>query len=145
LFLDSIIYKTYDGQQKVCCDDKLGGWKDEILEKFGIGARIIEFAAGGAKCYGLKVALPNGQHRTEVRAKGISLKSQIASEQCSFDEIKQLVLGNTDLLRVDQSNIVRDKYHQLYSKSFVKQVCVTTKRKFRNHVSVPFGYHIANQ
>jgi len=167
------------GESKIVCDDKLGGWKNEIHEKFGENAIIKEFVGGGyvysqlfrrkscvhtkpiystsyptqhthmficsAKCYGLRIELPNGESRNEIRVKGIMLKSKAATEQCSFDRIKELVLGQVKSLNVDQFSIMRDRQHRLFSNVFTKQICATSKRGRDNDdkfSTVPFGYYV---
>ncbi|MCP4588897.1 hypothetical protein, partial [Pseudoalteromonas sp.] len=69
---DSIIWSWREGQPRLELSDFVRQFKDEIVDEYGLGARITMFFANALKSYGYVVQLPDGSVKTCSKLKGIT-------------------------------------------------------------------------
>ncbi len=87
---DSIIFVHKPGNYKPELGNFLGQMTDEVVEEFGVGARMTEFYSCGPKSYTYKVQKPDGSIVTKIKAKGITQTVE-ACEKLNFNLFKQFV------------------------------------------------------
>jgi hypothetical protein len=135
---DSVIYIGREGEYDVPLGSVTGEMTDE-LEGYGKGAFILQFASGGPKNYGYEVFGDKGRTAT-AKVKGITLNYQ-TSLLINFEKIKDMILQDSDPVYVVTQNIRRTTDHQLVTRKETKKYKPnSTKRRFENYDSVPYGF-----
>ena len=144
---DSAIFTSRPGDYMPPCGDHLGDFTDEIATQYGVGARMTEFFACGAKNYGYKVQLADGTIKHELKVRGISL----THENCrvvNYNAGKQLALdfaqGQVDnaslpitfmqIKKVEGPIIVTAPGRKLYRAVVDKRVVLS------DFSTIPYGY-----
>ncbi|CAO4385894.1 unnamed protein product [Caenorhabditis nigoni] len=141
---DSIIYAVPDGAKDPLKDEEgsyLGQLTDELT------GTMSEFASLGPKTYVYKEMKSNGEEKITVKAKGITLNSQV-EKLVTFDKMKAMVnevLENVTprtTLLLPQHVMTRDKDHKVYSKNIQKSFKYTfnKRRLLPDGSTLPFGY-----
>lgn len=114
---------------------------DEI-EEYGPGSYITEFASAGPKNYSYTVFSPTtGQYHQTCKVKGFNLNHHVG-QTINAATMKQMVLGETESVVVEQSQIRRSATHQLVTRPETKvyRACLE-KRKFDDsYGSEPYGF-----
>ncbi|XP_059474696.1 uncharacterized protein LOC132196213 isoform X2 [Neocloeon triangulifer] len=112
---DSIIYVEKDDQPIFKVGSGLGELKDEIFDEYGAGAKIVEYASGGAKNYSYVVEKADGTKKQVRRIKGITLKAN-NQEETSIETLKMLIDNEDESVRVNfLRRIQRTSEYQIYS------------------------------
>ena len=144
---DSLIYTVKPGEYEPTLSTMLGGWTDEITEKYGSSVYITEYCGIAPKAYGIK--LSNGE--TIIKIKGATL-NLANCEKINFDILKDFVTDiynngavPLDLITIDHVlNFVRNKV-----KSTIVNVPMTKKLSFvydkrkkqsNSYVTYPYGF-----
>ncbi|XP_074601342.1 protein CBFA2T2-like [Brevipalpus obovatus] len=147
------ITKTRDGDrrrnqgpQKIDSGDHLGQLKDEILGDYEPGAFISEFVTCGPKNYAYKVQLPDGNSKTIIKTKGITLNKatlDIINYEYMFDAAKKYAdkEDGERLIKVPQFSISSDSHHNLITKYFLKAYRVVSEKRIVSHsITFPYGF-----
>jgi hypothetical protein len=133
---DSIIFTHKNEEYEPKLGDYLGEFTNELNPKEG--NYIQEFISGGPKNYGYK--LDTG--KANVKIKGLSLSFE-TQKQINFDTMKELIINNSDAIKVDQMNFVKDKSkwsictknnEKIYKKVYDKRVLLD------DFTTLPFGF-----
>ena len=133
---DSIIYSylpNSDNKEIETFDNRLGYFKDEILDEYGPGVYIKEFVSGGPKNY----AYQTNTDETKTKVKGLSLNYN-NSKLINFESVKEFILDavfndNTDknistehmqFLKNSKdksitTNYIEKKYNFTYDKCYI--------------------------
>lgn len=141
---DSICYKVENGKRLIV-EDGMGKLKDEIVDEFGNGSRLIEVVALAPKCYSLKIVKSDGNISESLKNKGYC-KTVANASILNFDSTKEMIF-NSELEKqsVFYREFKRDK--NIFSIfDFVKEkkvVACFDKRivDLKTLKTVPIGYY----
>lgn len=140
--LDSIIYVSRENEADIPTGVYLGEMVNE-LEAYGEDAYITEFCSGGAKNYAFEVLSPStGTLSRECKIKGITLNYE-ACKYVNFEVIRKMVLESTEIesVKVPLMQFRRSRKFEVQMLQQEKTYrIVNTKRKFKDHTSLPYGY-----
>ncbi|EFO90338.1 hypothetical protein CRE_29165 [Caenorhabditis remanei] len=141
---DSIIFKLPHGTPNPL-EDKMGSYLGQLTNE--LKGTMKEFVSLGPKTYSYKEQLANGEEKVAIKAKGITINSEVA-KKLNFEKMKGMVdevLGKEDSrtsLLLPQHTMVRDKNHSVYSRNTLKQFRYTfnKRRLLPDGSTLPFGY-----
>lgn len=125
----------------------LGELTDEIQKDYGIGSKIIKFVCLGPKNYGYQIRTANHNIITQIKVKGITL-CQAATETngvnfANMNEMaKKFQSQKTIKKYIKQQQIVANARHEMFTRQFVKEFKVVSKKRRLVNVNetVPYGW-----
>ena len=138
---DSVVFIEKQGDPEIKCGDYLGELTDEIEA----GWKCNLFATLGPKNYAYQVVNANNETKSTIKVKGIRLTSgtlDIISIEKILSMASEYVLGNQQVIKVNQSNITANKVtHGVKTRVFEKIYrAVSEKRRIIGNDTRPFGY-----
>ena len=142
---DSVIFMYEEGKYKPSVNNFLGEMTDEIIEKYGVGAKIKEFYSTGPKVYGMNIQKPDGTEIKEFKAKGLTQTIE-SSEVMNFEVIKEKAINKANSLTNDatlvpQQQFQSNKRHDVTTRHLNKQYRVTSdKRRIVGNDTLPYGW-----
>ena len=142
---DSIVYVEKPKCYKPNIGPFLGLLSDEIEGEYGIGAKITEFYTTGPKSYTYRVKLPDGNFKTKIKSKGLTLNLD-SLESLRFEVIKDKADKKskgveTEPTLVKQNQFRLNRQHEVLSRSIEKNFDVTAnKRMAIGNKTFPFGW-----
>ena len=144
---DSLIFTSKSGDYEPFLCNMLGGWTDEITEKYGQDIYISEYCGIAPKAYGIKL----NNNETIVKIKGTTLNLG-NTEKLNFDILKNFVMYiyengavPADSIKIDHVlNFVRNKTKStIINRPMVKKLSFLydkrTKQMF-DYVTYPYGF-----
>jgi len=133
---DSVIYVRKFSET----DLHVGNYLGELTNEISTGTRCVEGIFLGPKSYALRMIDGQGEERTIIKIKGISLHSA-AGEIVSFDSLHNTV-DQASILHVPQNVFLADRNTQVInSLDRTKKLAVTSdKRVFGSNYSLPYGF-----
>lgn len=127
--------------------DFLGEMTDEVADRYGKEARIVEYASTGAKSYGFKVKKEDGNFEYECKSKGFH--NDYETGKCIYlDKMigmvkKKCNYGESEVVTVHGTGIRRTKEHQLTTRPVTKTFQMTANKQKvipGTYEMRPFGY-----
>ena len=98
---DSVAYISRPGEPDLPLGTHLSDLTDQVAEDHGPGSFILEFAAGGPKNYGYKVAVGGDLTKTKVciKVRGISINTS-CDQMVTFENLKAMVTGDVNNINI---------------------------------------------
>ena len=142
---DSVAFISRPGQPDLPLGTHLGDLTDQVVEDYGPGSFIIEFAAGGPKNYGYVVAVGGdlSNLRICIKVRGITINKS-CDRLVTFEQLKAMVLGEEEKITVPiPRQIARLPGWRLVTRSTSKnwQAQNTKRRRVDKEHTVPYGYN----
>ncbi|CAO4384738.1 unnamed protein product [Caenorhabditis nigoni] len=141
---DSIIFTTPEGGLNPL-EEERGPYLGQLTNE--LSGVMSEFVTLGPKTYAYKEMLSNGEEKVVVKAKGITINSEVEKKlnfermKAMMQEVLQQVAPRTALL-LPQHVMTRDKDHRVYSRNILKTFKYTfnKRRLLQDGSTLPFGY-----
>ncbi|PIC13628.1 hypothetical protein B9Z55_027722 [Caenorhabditis nigoni] len=141
---DSIIFTTPEGDLNPL-ETEQGPYLGQLTNE--LSGVMSEFVTLGPKTYAYKETLSNGEEKVVVKAKGITINSEVEKKlnfermKAMMQEVLQQVAPRTALL-LPQHVMTRDKDHRVYSRNIVKTFKYTfnKRRLLSDGTTLPFGF-----
>ncbi|MCP4586915.1 hypothetical protein, partial [Pseudoalteromonas sp.] len=127
-----------EGQPRLELSDFVGQFKDEIVDEYGLGARITTFFANAPKSYGYVVQLLDGSVKMCSKLKGIMQNVNCLNQFSLQDMLDAIVAcSGKEFVITEPRKIARDKKNAaLYNRTLQKTWCTG----YDKHVVMPDGF-----
>jgi DNA polymerase type B, organellar and viral len=140
---DSVIFVENETDEKIETGNYLGELTDEIP-----GGTCTKFVSGGPKNYGYEYTDKNGETKTVLKVKGVTLNAR-TQKHLNLKVMTQAVSryftkGAPKVVEVPQWQIASDKHTQIVQSRWYKKVynVVSEKRRVVGNDTLPYGWFV---
>ncbi|CAL2047004.1 unnamed protein product [Caenorhabditis brenneri] len=128
---DSVVYRVPHGQADPL-ESEMGPFLGQCTSE--LSGKMVRFVTTGAKSYGYKELLDNGEEKIKLKSKGISLNSE-AAKRVTMEEMEKLVeevLNESSVrsvVEVPQQQVRRNRDHSVFFKEVQKKFRYTFDKR----------------